>query len=382
MLSCKHAKFTLSPKVTYLNCAYMSPLLSSVEKAGIRGIRQKRNPSSITPDDFFRESDLLRKAFAAIIHSSEPERIVIIPSVSYGMATVAANMELTQGQQILVASEQFPSNYYVWKKLCDLNGGEVKVVTPPDSLKNRGEMWNARILEAISSRTAAVAISHFHWADGTRFDLEAIRSRTNEVGALLIVDGTQSVGAFPFDVTKIRPDALICAGYKWLLGPYSIGLAYFGSRFDNGHPIEENWINRLNSEDFTGLVNYKDEYQRGSLRYEVGEHSNFILVPMMLKALEQLNRWRPENIQSYCQHITGPSVEILRTHGYWIEDDRWRGGHLFGVRVPASHDLQIIKQRLQKKNIYVSFRGDAIRVSPNVYNRDEDMQRLVNILIS
>ena len=59
-----------------------------------------------------------------------------------------------------------------------------------------------------------------HWADGTIFDLEKIRKKTKEVGALLIVDGTQSVGAMPFDVNKIKPDALVCAAYKWLMGPY------------------------------------------------------------------------------------------------------------------------------------------------------------------
>ncbi|HBX65139.1 MAG TPA: aminotransferase, partial [Balneolaceae bacterium] len=92
-------------------------------------------------------------------------------------------------------------------------------------------------------------------------------------------------------------DALICAGYKWLMGPYSIGLAYYGPALDDGNPVEENWINRYESENFANLVNYNDEYQPGALRYEVGEHSNFILVPMMLKAVQQLNQWGVENIQ-------------------------------------------------------------------------------------
>jgi len=76
---------------------------------------------------------------------------------------------------------------------------------------------------------------------------------------LLIIDGIQSIGTLPFSVKEIQPDALICAGYKWLLGPYSIGLAYYSDTFANGFPIEENWINRKNSEDFGGLVNYEPE---------------------------------------------------------------------------------------------------------------------------
>lgn len=382
MLTCKHAKFTLTPNVTYLNCAYMSPLLKEVEKAGIRGIRTKRRPFAITPEDFFLESDQLRKEFARTINASEPSRIVIIPSASYGLANVAANLNLTKGQEIIVAGEQFPSNIYPWHSLCEKTGATVKAVAPPDTPEQRGMKWNEAVLNAITESAAAVAIANFHWADGTRFDLQAIRKRTREVGALLIVDGTQSVGAFPFDVATILPDALVCAGYKWLMGPYSIGLAYYGPAFDNGTPIEHNWINRKNSEDFTRLVNYEEQYQDGALRYEVGEHSNFILVPMLLKAVQQINRWNPQAIQEYCKQITEEPILRLIEHGYQIEDEAWRGSHLFGIRLPQGREIGALKQKLAERKIFVSVRGNAIRVSPNVYNRKEDLEKFVRVLTS
>ncbi len=179
-------------------------------------------------------------------------------------------------------------------RLCDENKAQLKTISPPENLADRGKIWNERIVEAIDRNTRLVALGNVHWADGTKFNLLEIRKRTRDVGALLVIDGTQSVGALPFDVSKIQPDALVCAGYKWLLGPYAIGIAYYGEYFDDGKPIEENWINRKLSEDFTALVNYKSEYQPGALRYEVGERSNFILVPMMTAALKQINRWKPE----------------------------------------------------------------------------------------
>jgi selenocysteine lyase/cysteine desulfurase len=380
MLTTKRNKFTLPPNLAYLNCAYMSPLLKSVEKAGIRGLRKKRNPSTITTEDFFYDTELLRTAYAQLIHAPEPRRIVIIPSVSYGMANVVKNLPVQRGEHIIVAAEQFPSNYYPWKSLCDETAAEVKIVSPPDGYINRGKQWNERMLEAINTKTRAVAIGHVHWADGTKFNLEAIRKRTRDVGALLIVDGTQSVGAMPFDVQTIQPDALICAGYKWLLGPYSIGLAYYGEAFDNGRPVEENWINRSASEDFAGLVNYKDTYQAGALRYEVGEHSNFILVPMLLKAVQQLNNWGVERIQEYCRQLSAPAIESLTTLGYRIEDEPWRGGHLFGIRLPDGIEMDKAKQMLLKNKVFVSYRGNAIRVSPNIYNTGHDLQRLVKAL--
>ena len=197
----------------------------------------------------------------------------------------------------------------------------------------------------------------------------------------MIIDGTQSVGALPFDIQKVQPDALICAGYKWLLGPYSIGLAYYGEYFDGGKPVEENWINRKNSENFAGLVNYESDYQPGALRYEVGEHSNFILVPMLLKALEQLNKWKPENVQLYCKSITQNTIDELVELGFWIEDEAYRTSHLFGIRLPLELELQKVKEDLLKKKIYVSYRGDAIRISPNVYNTRDDLKKLSTTLI-
>jgi selenocysteine lyase/cysteine desulfurase len=376
----QRARFTLSAQVTYLNCAYMSPLLKSVEKQGIAGIIKKRNPTSVTPHVFFNETDQLRKEFAKLIQA-ESSRIVVIPSVSYGMANVMNNLKVSSSDNIVVAAEQFPSNYYPWQRLQVDTGVQLKIVSAPEIKINRGKLWNERLLEAIDTHTKLVALGHVHWADGTKFNLKAIRARTREVGARLVIDGTQSVGALPFSVKEIQPDALICAGYKWLMGPYSIGMAYYGESFDNGKPVEENWINRLNSENFAALVNYQPEYQPGALRYEVGEHSNFILVPMMLQALKQINQWKPKAIQEYCKAITQKPLALLREAGFWIEDESARGYHLFGIRMPEGVDMESVKKRIIKNKISVSFRGNAIRISPHLYNTENDLMKLVKALI-
>ncbi len=380
MLRLQRSKFSLAHGTIYLNCAYMSPLLKSVEKAGINGMLRKQNPFDVSVADFFTDTETLRSEYASLIGVKDPKRIVVIPSVSYGMATVAKNVRISAGENIVVAGEQFPSNYYPWQKLCEERAGRVKVVTAPE-VPARGQVWNELILDAIDTKTKVVALGHVHWADGTRFQLEQIRQRTREVGALLVIDGTQSVGALPFDVSTIQPDALICGGYKWLMGPYSIGLAYYSEYFDNGSPLEENWINRQDSENFAGLVNYRSQYQPGALRYEVGEHSNFILIPMMLAAVRQVAQWQPENIQRYCHQISAKAIEWLLREGFRVEEPQFRGQHLFGIRAQRHHDLEKIRQRLIKAKISVSVRGDAIRVSPHVYNTEQEMMQLAAALI-
>lgn len=381
MLTNQRAKFSLNAGSVYLNCAYMSPMLKSVEKKGVEGIKKKRNPSSVAATDFFTDTQKLRKEFARLLNG-EASRVALVPSVSYGMANVVNNVKLTSKDNIIVAAGQFPSNYYPWQRIQMDSGAKIKVVSPPDSNIERGKQWNERLLEAIDSNTRLVALGNVHWADGTLFNLKEIRKRSREAGALLVIDGTQSVGALPFDVKEIQPDALVCAGYKWLMGPYSLGVAYYGEHFDGGKPLEENWINRLHSENFAGLVNYATEYQPGALRYEVGEHSNFILLPMLLEAVKQINQWKPKAIQQYCAQITKKPIKLLQEADYWIEDEKYRGHHLFGLRLPADADAEKIKKSLMKNKISVSFRGDAIRVSPNVYNSESDLMKLVRALQS
>jgi selenocysteine lyase/cysteine desulfurase len=358
----------------------MSPLLKDAEKAGISALRRKRTPFEIKPIDFFNESDVLRDEYAKLVNGSDPQRFAIIPSVSYGLANVAKNVSIKKDQNIVVTTDQFFSNYYPWKSLCDETGASIKSIAAPEEFIDRGKKWNERVLEAIDKNTKVVAIPNVHWVDGTRFELEAIRKRTNDVGALLIIDGTQSVGALPFDLEKIKPDALVCGSYKWLLGPYSMGLAYYGERFDSGKPIEESWMNRVGSENFSD-VSYKPTYKPGALRYEVGEHSNFIHVAMLIKSIQHLNKWKPERIQEYCGAITASSVRKLKEKGFIIEDEAWRGTHMFGVRLPEGADLEKIKSALLKHKIYVSVRGNAIRISQNVYNREEDLNKLTKVLI-
>lgn len=376
-MKCQRSKFMLQRKHAYLNCAYMSPLMKKVEKSGIEGIKKKRKPFHIGTEDFFHETEHLRKLYSKLISNDEPERIVVIPSASYGLANVANNLPFSEGE-ILLVDEQFPSNVYPWLRLKE-KGFTLRTISPSDSEK-RGQSWNEQILTAITSSTKVVAIGHVHWSDGTLFQLEQIREKLDTVGGLLIVDGTQSVGALPFSIEKIRPDALICSAYKWLMGPYSIGLAYYGSVFDNGIPLEENWINRKDSHVFSKLVEYESAYRESALRYEVGEHSNFILIPMLYQAIKQIMKWQPENIQAYTKELMGDAIPAIKELGYSVEDEAFRGNHLFGIRPTKVTEQKKLMDSFRKNRVSVSFRGDAIRISPHVYNDEMDVRKLLNAL--
>jgi selenocysteine lyase/cysteine desulfurase len=120
-------------------------------------------------------------------------------------------------------------------------------------------------------------------------DLARVSEKLRDCGAKLVLDLTQSLGTASFDLSAIRPDFAIAAGYKWLLGPYTLGYAYIAPEYQSGLPLEEGWIVREGAEDFARLVDYADAYQHGARRFDMGERSGFQLVPAALDSLKWLN---------------------------------------------------------------------------------------------
>jgi selenocysteine lyase/cysteine desulfurase len=378
-LTCQRGEFDLPRDVHFLNCAYMGPLPVRAQEAGIAGIRAKAVPTGIAAADFFHDSDVGRGLFAALIGATEAARVAILPSVSYGMAVVARNLEVLPGQRIVLAGGQFPSNVYSWRRLAGRVGAQLHTVPAPAG-PDRGEAWTEAIVAAIDERVALVALPHVHWTDGTRFDLERIGARARHVGAAFVIDGTQSIGAMPFDVQRVGADAVICAGYKWLLGPYGVSWGWFGPRFDDGEPLEETWIGRRDSHDFQRLVEYRDDYQPGAVRFDMGERSNFVLLPMAIEAMRLVQSWGAAAIQDYCAELFGPIIAEAADLGFVTEPAEWRGAHLFGLRAPAGIDLDGLDGELRRRRVYASLRGTALRIAPNAYNDATDAAALLDAL--
>lgn len=380
MLNSQKHLFDIPENISYLNIASQSPYFKAVEKAGIDAVLEKSHPHKIVTDSYFKPVIELKKLFASLIDVSDYNRIANIPSVSYGMATVANNITLKKGDEIVLTEEQFPSNFYVWERLAKKYEATIITVKRPETEINQGEKWNEAILNVINDKTAVVTLGNIHWANGTLFHLKEIRKKATDHSSLLVIDGSQSVGALPFSVKEIEPDALICAGYKWLFGPYGCGYGYFGKYFDNGIPLEENWSNRIHSENMSGLTNYEDNYKPLANRYSVGEHASFIHIKMQIAALQKVIEWSPKAIQDYCEEITKEAVLELKELGCYIENSKDRTHHLFGVKIPVDLDIEKLKIALKEANVFISFRGKYIRLSCHLYNTKEDFEALVNCI--
>jgi selenocysteine lyase/cysteine desulfurase len=379
MMTLQKYLFQLPEEIHYLNGAYMSPLMQIVEEAGIMGMQRKRNPFTIKPIDFFLDAEEVRIRFGKIVNC-KPAQVAIIPAVSYGLKTAIANIPTNNGSHAIVVSDEFPSGYYPISEWCKTNDKDLKVINAPESLVDRGKKWNENLLNSIDNETCAVVLSSVHWTDGTKFDLKKIGAKCKATNTLFIVDGSQSVGVLPIDVNDFQIDALICVGYKWLLGPYNTGIAYYSEFYDHAKPIEDVWINKLGAEDFTKLTNYVDEFKPGASKFNVGESGNLIQLPMMIQALDQILEWKVQSIQDYAGELIQLLLQFLRANQFWVEDDEYRCNHIVGFLLPKTIDRAQLLQKLQANNVIVSVRGEAIRVSAHVYNTKEDIQALINVL--
>jgi selenocysteine lyase/cysteine desulfurase len=373
-LACQADRFYLPRGERYLNCAYGAPLLRTVERAARDALHRWRRPHALGADAYFDDAERVRTLFAKLIGAADSGRVAIVPGVSYGIAIAARNVAVRTGANVVIADGQFPSNVYAWRRLCAQGAAELRIVKRPP-----GGGWAERLLDAIDRRTAVVALGTVDWVDGTLFDLEAIGARARDVGAAYVLDGIQSVGALPFDLQRVRPDLLVCSSYKWLLGPMGVGLCYLGERFADGEPLEETWLGRYGSEDFSALTDYTEMYQPGARRFDAGGRAHFVLLPMLAAALRQLLDWTPAGVQEYCARLAAPALAELAALGIETAADDPHAMHLFAVRLPKT-STACIRTLLARHRVHVSVRSEKLRISPNVYNTPADFGALIAAL--
>jgi len=385
-LSCQRALFALPETDTWLNSAYMGPLPRPVLEAGHAALDLKAFPARISPADFFEPAERTRARCSALV-GADPERVAFITNVAAGAAIVARNLAPRPGSNVVVLDRLFPSSLFAWRGW-RREGVEVRTVAPPAAdaadpraWRARCEAWSRAVIEAIDGDTLLAAVEQAHWTDGTLFDLDAIAARCRATGAAFVVDATQTAGAMPIDAATLRPDLLVVHAYKSMLSNYGLGFAVLGERLADGRPHEESWLVRRGAEDFTRLVDYQDDYAVGMRRYDTSLRANPVLIRMLETASGLLLDWGPARIRDYLLGISRDAVARLRAAGFGVADEDLRAANVFGVHLPAGLDAERCRAELAQRRVHVSVRGDAVRVSPHVYNDAQDLARLADALI-
>jgi selenocysteine lyase/cysteine desulfurase len=372
-LSSQRAAFEVPEEVCYLNCSYMAPQLRAVREAGKAAIDWRSRPWKIVASDFFDTVERARSLFGGIAGVSA-ECVALVPAVSYGIATAAQILPFGRGEAVLLLEGEYPSNFYMWERLARERGGSlVRVERPAD-----GD-WTEAVLARLHASVRITSLPHCYWSDGSTLDLVKIADACRSQRTALVLDLTQSWGAMPIDIGAIDPDFAIAAGYKWLLSPYGSGVMYVAPRHHEGRPLEENWAGRAGAEKFAELVPYKDDYQPGARRFDVGEKSNFTAMAQMVAALEQLGEWQVGRVAERLGNITRAVAERAGEAGLRPGAAILQAPHIIGYELPADAPADLVA-RLAHERVHVSRRGDRLRLSPHLHVEAHDLDRFAAAL--
>ncbi|MDT7648358.1 MAG: hypothetical protein QOC67_3582 [Pseudonocardiales bacterium] len=373
VLDARREAFAVPAEIAYFNTASLSPQLHGVRVAGDAALERRARPWSISSGDWFADVERLRALFGGLV-GADAEGVALVPATSYGFAVAARNVALRAGERVVVLADEYPSGIYTWRAATRAVGARIVTVR-----REAGQTWTEAILEVLDERVGVVSVPNVHWTDGALIDLAAVSARAHEIGARLVIDGSQSIGVMPFDVAALRPDFVVTVGYKWLLGPFGVGYLYVGEQHREGEPIEQNWIVRDGSQDFARLVDYRDEYQPGARRFDVGQRTKFELLPMAIAALEQLHAWQVPRIAAALSELTARIAARAGDLGLDPLPAARRGPHMLGVWLPESVRTGIVAA-LAEANCFASVRGESLRIAPHLHNTDADVERLVTAL--
>ena len=376
MLPSQRALFNIAREVCYLNAASWSPLPNACQEAGRIGVARKGQPWRIDPALPAQQYERARGAAARMINA-DPDDIALISSVSYGVAAAAKLLTIPVGSRVLVLQSDHSSAVLEWTTRASAAQFMVEIVPQPDDGN-----WTAAVLSSIERPgvppLALASISSVHWSDGGKLDMDRIAAALRRQGAALLVDATHAVGVISSDVRSLDPDFLIFPTYKWLLGPYGRAFLYIAKRRQNGIPSEQTSYGRraINSE---RQPYYRDlEFVAGARRFDMGERDHFISLEMASIGMEMVAQWSCEAISARLRLLTERLAAGLGDLGVIVPDGAQRAPHILSLRFPDGMPERLI-ERLAAEQVFVASRLGRMRISPHVYNDEEDIDRFLAV---
>jgi cysteine desulfurase/selenocysteine lyase len=360
-------EFPVTEHLIYLNHAAVAPLTKRAALA-MQGYAQDALQSgSLHYDQWLDTYEQLRVAAARLIGAQRGE-IALVKNTSEGIATVAMGLDWRPGDRIVAFREEFPANFYPWKRLetqrCSIDWLSVR-----DPLE---------AIDLACTGAKLLAISFVQYLSGFRADLNAISEICQRRGCFFFVDAIQGLGAFPLDVEAAHIDALAADGHKWMLGPEGCGILYVRKQKQDAiFPREFGWTN---------VAGYNDYASRDmTLRPDAGRYEcgtlNTIGCYGLLASIELLLEIRIDRIAPVVLVLGDQLAEGARRKGYAVLGDRdqeSRSG-IVAVQKPGLDSRAIVRD-LKQRGIVTAPRQGWVRLSPHFYISPEEIERVIDAL--
>lgn len=363
------AEFPVTERFTYLNHAAVAPLPRRTADAIRVFAEDACLNGSAHYQDWMATCEAARTAAARLVNASSSE-IAFVKNTSEGIATVALGFPWKAGDKIVAFEEEFPANYYIWKKLEEWKGVHVEWLSCFDPLEK---------IEQAARGARLLAISFVQYLSGYRSDLAAIGEICRREGVFFFVDAIQGLGAFPFDVRAMNIQGFAADGHKWMLGPEGQGLLY----------VQQDWQDRIEPVEFgwTTVAGFNDYASRDMTpRHDAGRYECGTLNTTGLHGL----RTSLEFILEVGVERIGPAVQALGDQlaagasrlGYEVAGPArtaTTGAGIVSIRHPRM-DSRMVHARLRDSGFQAAPRQGWVRLSPHFYIRPDDIDRMLGAL--
>ena len=360
---------------TYMNSAAVSPIPTTAVDAVLSQLKDVSANGSVNFMDWVATKNRARALVASMLNVRD-EQIAFTRNTSDGFASIAGGVRWRKGDNIVSFAEEFPANFYAWRRVRDDHGVELRLCPERD-----GRIDLDEFIALIDANTRLVTISAVQYASGFRADLERVGRAARAVDALFCVDIIQGLGATGYDLPAEFVDATCLASHKWLCAPEGCGIIYLSDRArDMVEPTMVGWISVETPWDFADRA---QPFKPNALAWESGTGASALFYGLE-QSLKLLTETGLGKIAAYLDELTDYLCERIAGKNYDIISSRAPGEKSAIVCVKHRNGLHSseIAERLEKEKIIVSPRGDRLRIAPHFYNNREDVDRLIEMLPS
>ncbi len=352
---------------TYLNTATFGQMPRCAAAAVARHFGRRDEFACGDFMSWFTDAAALRARVAAFI-ACQPSDIAFIQNASVGLSLLMGGLDWRAGDRIVTLEDEFPNHFYYASHLATRGVEFVETA------------WE-RFYDSLSPRTRLVAISTVNYATGFRPPVEEIAAELLRRGILFYLDGTQSLGALPFDVSRVQPDLFAVDAYKWMLSPNGAGFMYVSPGLrERLAPAVIGWRSDRNWRNHENLRHGAPRFSPDAEKYE-GGMLPFALLYAMDAVIAMLQAIGPRPIERRVMELAESARAVLRRAGASLAADR--APHYDSPIVTArfeGRDSSAITRQLRERNVLVAARHGNLRVSPHFYNNQADLDRLAAAL--
>jgi selenocysteine lyase/cysteine desulfurase len=222
-------QFLMPPDLAVMNAANLCPSPAPVLEAVYRNTKDMDYDPSFENRQKMQEGKEEARRVVARSLRVAPEEIILTRNTSEANNLVSSGLDLKAGDEVLIFSDNHPSNGEAWKQKAKRFGYTVSVIDQPNPHPGPAFFLEA-VGRAISGRTRVLAFSHQTSTVGDILPAAALCRLARERGVLTLVDGASALGFLDLDLSVIQPDFYTGSAHKWPCGPKEVGLLYANTR--------------------------------------------------------------------------------------------------------------------------------------------------------